>query len=328
MKLASFKVASPLGTAGRLGVVEGEEIIDANAAYRAYLSESENNLRAATIADAVLPPNMRGYLEGGKTSQEALGQALAYVHGSKVSRGVDGQKIIYRVGEVEAAPVISDPPMIVDFYSFETHVKHAFEMRNEPIPQIWYEIPVAYKKNPASTSGDGQDILWPKYTEQMDYEMEVAVIIGKKGKNIPKEEAESYIAGYTIFNDFSARDIQLREMELRLGPFKGKDFDTSAALGPYLVTPDEIPDFYNLKIEVRVDGEVRCNSNTGDLYHRFPAMISYASQEETLYPGDVLGSGTAGYGCGLELGRFLNPGEVVELEVESLGVLRNRVVRA
>lgn len=143
------------------------------------------------------------------------------------------------------------------------------------------------------------EVPWPSYTEQMDYELELACIIGRPGSDIPAGEADRYIFGYTIMNDFSARDIQQKEMSVGLGPAKGKDFAT--ALGPWIVTADAIGDVYNL------------------------SMIAHASNCETLVPGDLIGSGTVGWGCGEELGRYLQPGDVVELEVENIGVLRNTI---
>jgi 2-keto-4-pentenoate hydratase/2-oxohepta-3-ene-1,7-dioic acid hydratase in catechol pathway len=153
------------------------------------------------------------------------------------------------------------------------------------------------------------------------------VFVARVGQDIPRGQARKYIAAYTIFNDFSARDIQLREMQGRLEPAKGKDFDTGNAMGPYLVTLNEVPDPYNLTMIARVNGEEWSRGSSADMHYKFEDIISYISQDETLYPGEFIGSGTVGNGCGLELDRWLSPGDVVELEVERLGVLRNRVVR-
>jgi len=151
-----------------------------------------------------------------------------------------------------------------------------------------------------------------------------------QGVNIPREKARDYIGGYTIFNDFSARDIQLKEQGGRLGPTKGKDFDTGNAMGPYLVTPDEIPDPYQLTMTARINGEEWSRGTSADMHYKFEDLIAYISQSETLYPGDFIGSGTCSgdgcRGCGLELNRFLKPGDIMELEVQGLGVLRNRIV--
>jgi 2-keto-4-pentenoate hydratase/2-oxohepta-3-ene-1,7-dioic acid hydratase in catechol pathway len=158
----------------------------------------------------------------------------------------------------------------------------------------------------------------------MDYELELAIVIGKSGKDIPAEKAGEYIAGYMIMNDFSARDAQMKEMKVGLGPAKGKDFAT--AFGPWLVTPDEISDPYNLKMIARVNGEVWSEGNSKTMFRKFTEIIEYASKSERLVAGDVIGSGTVGTGCGFELGKFLNFGDTVELEIENLGTLRNYIV--
>jgi len=194
----------------------------------------------------------------------------------------------------------------------------------------FYQQPPYYKANPRSVVGTNAEVRIPSYTKQFDYELEWGVFIGKQGTDIPPERAREHIAGYTIFNDFSARDIQAREMAGRLGPAKGKDFDTGNAIGPWLVTPDEITNPYNLTATARVNGEEWSRGNTGDTSYPFEELIAYMSRAETLYPGDFIGSGTIsgpqGKGCGLELGQFLQPGSIVELEIEQIGVLRNRVI--
>jgi 2-keto-4-pentenoate hydratase/2-oxohepta-3-ene-1,7-dioic acid hydratase in catechol pathway len=192
------------------------------------------------------------------------------------------------------------------------------------MPPEWYEIPVYYKSGHQNIIGTDEDVRWPSFTEKFDYELELACVIGKRGTNIKAEHAAEYIAGFTVMNDFSARDIQRREMKVRLGPAKGKDWCT--ALGPWLVTPDEIGDPYNLEMVARVNGEEWSRGNSKSLYWKFEQMIEFASQDDTLYPGDVLGSGTVGTGCGLELDRWVQRGDVMELEIERIGVLRNRVV--
>lgn len=195
--------------------------------------------------------------------------------------------------------------------------------------KAWYERPIYYKSNRFSVVGHDAVVRMPAYTRQFDYEMEWAVIIGKGGRDIPPAKARDHIAGYTIFNDFTARDIQFKEMKGRLGPAKGKDFDTGNAIGPWMVTPDDIPDPYNLTMITRVNGEEWSRGTTADMYWTFEKLITYISASETLYPGEIIGSGTCsgrlGKGSGLELGRTLKAGDVVELEVENIGTLRNRI---
>ncbi len=195
-------------------------------------------------------------------------------------------------------------------------------------PSVWYERPVYYKGNPLSVIGPDAEVSWPDYTEKLDYELEFGIFIGRKGRNIPAAQARDSIAGYTIFNDFSARDVQFQKMQGRLGPAKGKDFDTGNVLGPYLVTADEVPDPYHLTMLARVNGQEWSRGSSADMHFSFEEIVAYISRSETLYPGEFMGSGTVGNGCGLELDRWLKPGDVVELEVERLGVLRNRVVRS
>ena len=150
-------------------------------------------------------------------------------------------------------------------------------------------------------------------------------MIGKAGRNIPASDAARHIAGFTVMNDFSARDIQRKEMRVRLGPAKGKDWAT--AIGPVLVTPDEVADPYNLRMTAKVNGELWSEGNTGTIHWKFEDMIAFMSMDEAIYPGELFGSGTVGSGCGLELDRWVKAGDVIELEIEGIGILKNRVVR-
>lgn len=195
------------------------------------------------------------------------------------------------------------------------------------VPALFYKLPAYYKGNPGSVVGHNSDVIWPSYCTRFDYELEFGVYIGKRGKNIRESDAKSYIAGYTIFNDFSARDTQLREMKLRLGPAKGKDFDTGNAMGPYLVTPDEIADPYTLTMQAEVDGALWTDTNSAGMAFSFEEIIAYISRSETLYPGDFIAGGTVGGGCGLEHGRWLKQDQRIVLRVEGLGELANTIRR-
>jgi 2-keto-4-pentenoate hydratase/2-oxohepta-3-ene-1,7-dioic acid hydratase in catechol pathway len=192
--------------------------------------------------------------------------------------------------------------------------------------KAFYERPLYYKSNPRSVVGHDANVRMPGYTERFDYELEWGIFIGTTGTDIPESSARDHIAGYVVFDDFSARDIQIAEMRGRLGPAKGKDFDTGNAIGPWLVTPDELLDPYALTMTARVNGAEWSRGSTRDMHWSFEEIVAYISKSETLYPGDFIGSGTVGGGCGLELGAFLKRGDVVELEVERIGLLRNRVV--
>jgi len=194
------------------------------------------------------------------------------------------------------------------------------------VPKIWYKRPIYYKSNTLSVVGTNSEVLWPSYTKKLDYELEFGIYIGKKGKNISEKNAEKHIAGYTIFNDFSARDIQPKEMQGRLGPSKSKDFDTGNVIGPYLVTPDEIDDPYNLTMKAFINDILWSAGNSRDMHFSFPEIISYISKDETLYPGEFIGSGTVGNGCGLELDRWIQPNDTIELKVEGLGTLKNKII--
>ncbi len=247
------------------------------------------------------------------------------------------------------APLPS-PPQIRDFMCFEKHVIQAFgaafrmkagragtaeekEALNAQAdafrpPAVWYERPLYYKANRFSISGPGDTVRWPGYSRLMDYECELACVIGSGGADIARAQALAHVFGYTIFNDFSARDAQGAEMPGGLGPAKGKDFDGANSFGPCIVTADELPDPYVLPMIVRVNGEERSRGNSRDMHWKFEDLIAYVSQGETLRPGEILGSGTVGDGCGLESLRFLNDGDQVELEIPPIGVLLNRVVQA
>ncbi len=220
----------------------------------------------------------------------------------------------HRLDEVELLPPVLHPPSVRDFYTFEQHVKAARARRGLEVPEEWYRIPVFYFSNPAVIYGPEAEIPYPEGTAELDYELEVAVIIGDEGK----------IGGFTVMNDWSARDLQREEMKVGLGPSKGKDFATS--LGPIVVTPDEFDGSSGTMI-ARVNGEERSRGELGDMYHSWEAIVAHAARNTQLLPGDILGSGTVGTGCILEHGdgRWLQPGDVVELEVEGIGVLRNRI---
>ena len=208
------------------------------------------------------------------------------------------------------------PNSIRDFMLVEEHVLNSFG----EVPPEWYEIPVYWKGNCDAVFGPEDVVPWPSYTDQLDFELELAAVIGKEAFRVSVEEAADAIAGYTIFNDWSARDIQFREMKVGLGPGLGKDFATS--IGPTLVTADSF-DVVTARMAARVNGELWSEGTLGRMRFSFPAVVAHLSQEQRLMPGDVLGSGTVARGCGLELGRWIQPGDVVELEVEGIGVLRN-----
>lgn len=277
-----------------------------------------------------------------EAGDEALDAARGFVARSPVAA------VFPRAG-VELCAPIEPPPQMRDASCFELHLRQSFAAArrarvahlpdpeealrqmntraDERVIETFSRQPIYYKCNRFAVVGPDHDIVWPSYSKVMDFELEFACYIGRRGKDISRERARAHIVGYTIFNDFSARDAQAREMAGMLGPAKGKDFDTGNAMGPCLVTADELPDPYDLTMVARVNGEEWGRGSTRDMRWTFEDVIAHVSASETLYPGEVLGSGTVGNGCGLERSRYLKSGDVVELEVEGIGVLRNRVVR-
>ena len=261
------------------------------------------------------------------------------------------EEAIRQLQDLRLLAPLPRPQQIRDFANYENHCLRAMdasmrlrsEKEDDPaaalermrasgvytLPPVWFEIPLYYKGNRFATNGHEGDVEWPPFAQNLDYELELAAIIGRRGKDIAAADAREHIFGYTIFNDFSARDIQARwEGQFRMGPAKGKDFDTSNSFGPCIVTKDEIDDPYNLTMTVRVNGEERGRGTSGGAQHNFERCIEQVSRSETIYPGEVFGLGTIENGCGFESLSFLHDGDVVELEIENIGILRNRVVKA
>jgi len=272
--------------------------------------------------------SMLALIDGGA---DALEEARELLHRARHKVALSAVKLLSPLPE---------PRQIRDFLAFERHIRQARAHRHlfgipggatDPakveVPAIWYQQPTYYKANRFSVIGHEEDIIWPSYSNMMDYELEFGAVIGKTGKNISRDEAAEYIFGYTIFNDMSARDAQMAEMQASLGPGKGKDFDTGNVIGPWIVTADELADPYSLTMVVRVNGEERGRGNSSEMQFRFEDFIVHISRDETIRAGEFLGSGTVGNGAGLEFGRFLEEGDVIELEVSSIGVLRNRLIK-
>jgi fumarylacetoacetate (FAA) hydrolase len=251
-----------------------------------------------------------GRIDGDRVIQLAAQTLQAFFTGGGTAR----EHAQYPLSHVKLRPPVLQPPSIRDFSVFEQHVKTAGARHGREVPKEWYEQPVFYFSNPAAVYGPEDVIPYPEGSNELDYELEVAAIVGAEGR----------IGGFTILNDWSARDLQRAEMRVGLGPAKGKDFATS--IGPVVVTPDELGDL-RLEMVARVNGEERSRGNLGDMHHSWEAIVAHAARNTRLLPGDVLGSGTVGSGCILEHGdgRWLQPGDAVELEVEGIGVLRNTI---
>lgn len=293
---------------------------------------------------AVLPDGKRAADFTASDASPAFADMLALIDGGPAALEraraiVAAPNVTVDLAAVQLLAPLPRPRRLRDFLCFEKHVRQSranrylFGMGRErldpakvEIPKAWYQKPVYYKGNLFSIVGPEAAVHWPKYSQTIDYELEIGLVTSREGKDVPKGKGLDYVFGYLIFNDFSARDAQYIEMQAGLGPAKGKDFDTGNAMGPWLVTADEAGDPQNFTMIARINGEEWSRGNSGEMQHTFDDMVSYASADETFYAGEILGSGTVGGGCGNELGRFMKDGDVIELEVSGLGVLRNRIV--
>jgi fumarylacetoacetate (FAA) hydrolase len=279
--------------------------------------------------------SLHGWLERGMPFLDDLRALDVRLKGGSDDTTLNGHaRRTFDLSGVRLAAPIQRPATLRDFYAFEQHVKTAMNNRGREVPKEWYEIPVFYFSNPTVMLGHDEPVTAPKRSNALDYELEVACIIGRAGRDLAAGEAEAHILGYTLFNDWSARDLQRQEVAVGLGPAKGKDFASS--LGPWVVTPDELEPYktdrvgvYDIPLTVRVNGEVRGAGNWRDLHYGFGEMLARASADVTLLAGDVIGSGTVGTGCLLETtraqGPWLQRGDVVELDGGVLGVLRTVV---
>ncbi len=326
MKFVTYKTQNI--NENRFGYLVDDNIIDIQYAST-FLNESNGEQKYLSI-----PPSLKKSLANWKDVFPML-QGLKKEMDTFDTKILNKDTICTHMDEVQMLPPVTHPPSFRDFYAFEQHVRAARKLRGLEMHPDWFRLPIFYFSNPNALYGHGDEIPYPNYTNELDYELEFAVIIGNGGRNIKKEDAENLIAGYTICNDWSARDLQREEMPLSLGPAKGKDFATS--FGPYMVTPDELENDWDengklhLKMTCHVNGKLISEGNTNDLYHPFTTMIERASMNTNLVAGDYLGSGTVGTGCILELrpentGGWIKKGDVVSMEVEKLGVLENKIV--
>ena len=301
------------------------------------------DLAAASVRHGQADPAFASMLDLIDAGPRALEQAAVIFdkHGGDAALSV-------AIADVELLAPVPEPRQMRDGMSFPLHIlqaprgqlKLAARAKNdmaelarlnaEPLgelPEVYRKQPIYYITNRFSVRGPNTTVKWPRYSQVMDYELEFGIITKSKGANISAAKAKDHIFGYTIFNDFSARDAQRIEMEGRLGPAKGKSFDGGNVMGPWIVTPDEIGDPYKLKMEVRVNGKMRSQGVSDGMLFSFEEIIAHVTQDETLMPGEFIGSGTVGNGCGLELGWYLEHGDAIELEVEKIGILKNRVER-
>ncbi|ALC90377.1 fumarylacetoacetase [Bacillus sp. FJAT-18017] len=291
-----------------------------------WLLDDRYAVDMSEVSEGQLPQSMLEFLD---KSEEY------FILAKKINAGLDGKSQgVYSLQEVRLVAPLPNPRSFRDFYAFEAHVKTARENRGLGMIDEWYEIPVFYFSNHLAIKGPEEKIEKPGGCRKLDYELEIGCVIGKTGKNIRVDEADDYIFGYCILNDWSARDFQQKEMKVGLGPAKGKDFATS--IGPWIVTPDELSSLFDekgfdLEMKASINGQLLSKGNMKEIHYSFAEMLQRASAEVTLHPGELIGSGTVGSGCILELGedvhRWLQPGDIVELQIDKLGTLRNVISR-
>jgi fumarylacetoacetate (FAA) hydrolase len=327
---ADPNTGAEIDDAGRAGLLQGNLALDLEA-LGAWAA------RNGAGRELTLPVTTLELLRRGPEGMAAAHEALALAAKARTEDLTAESGLARPLAEVHLRTPVPNPPTVRDFYAFEQHVKAARARRGVGMIPEWYEIPVFYFSNTAALYGGDEDISYPRLSQEMDFELEVAAVIGQAGTNISADDAPGYIAGYMVMNDWSARDLQRKEMLMNLGPAKGKDFATT--FGPWLVTPDELEDRrtssggderYDLAMFGSINGDQLTSANLKDLYFTFPQMIERAAQHVRLRPGDIIGSGTCGTGCILELGterhRWLQSGDLVEMGVERLGTQHSRVV--
>lgn len=338
MKLVTFKVH----TEERLGAHVGEKILDLNSAYAYYLKEVEGRENARRWASAVIPSCMKGFLAGGEESLNAARTAVSYMISQDGGvKGLDGESLLLEREQVRLCAPIPIPGKLycaaVNFYDHATErIKdpEARQVEIDRLKSLNLDVPDVFQKPPTLTVGPEDPIIKPRASDRLDYECELAVVIGKRGKYIPKERAYEHIAGYTVFIDVSFRDqgfpqdVDFRMFKRDVNWTKGKGMDNAAPQGPCLLTRDEIPDPYDppLRLITRVNGQTRQNGDLSTMIIKIPRIIEYMSNGTTLEPGDIIATGTvAGVAHSWPDG-FLKIGDTVECEIPPIGVLRHRVV--
>ncbi len=331
LKLIQFKLKTSLGERIRNGLLIENRILDLNYAYVTYLIHETKETKPYEMADVRISDNMLSFLDGGEYSFQAAYETEKYFQNLIKNRediqGPKKEQLIYTQNEAKIIEPITYPRYIVDFMTFETHYKQSLGKLTDY--GMWKKYPIGYKKNPSSIIGPTDPIIFPStITKWLDFEVEFGVVVGKKGKDIEETNAGEYIAGFTAFNDISARDIEIPEILLRLGPFKSKDFDTAGPMGPCIVTPDEIGDPHNLKMELRVNGEVKQKGNTKDMNWSVYQLIAYTSKDQTILPGSLLFSGNPGRleDKTIQRKERLRVGDIIEVEIEKIGLLKNEII--
>ena len=337
MKLVTFTAH----TEERLGTLVGDNVLDLNSAYASYLKESEGRANPRLWANAAVPPCMKSFLSGGEESMAAAEKAMAYVGEDMSALGPDGEKLLLPFGDVRLrAPVPVPGKVYCVALNFSDHATERIgdpeERRREMarLHSLNLKVPVIFQKPPSLVVGPNDPVIKPRVSERLDYECELAVVIGKRGKYIPRERAYEHVAGYTILIDVSFRDqgypadVDFNFYKRDINWTKGKGMDNAAPMGPCLVTRDEIPDPHDppLKIITRVNGQTRQDGDLSTMLIGVPALIEYLSKGTTLESGDIIATGTvAGVARSWPDG-FLKIGDTLECEIPQIGVLRHRVV--
>lgn len=326
MRLVSFLRHGFEWTGPRTGAQIGEYTLDLQHATTLRLVETEHLTgdTARRLADVLSPTDMTELVAGGQVTLDAIRATheWASAESDRASSALLGDS------DITLLPVLPKPPLIRDFMAFEQHLQNIFPRLGREIPPEWYNIPVYYKGNPSAVGAHGDDVTIPSDCKEMDFEFELAAVIGRGGSDIAREDAMAHIFGFTVYNDLSARDLQRQEMSVGLGPAKGKDFARAHVFGPCLVTIDEIGDIYAKSAEALVNGKSWCKGNVGDMHWKFEDMIAHASRHEELVPGEIFGSGTFGGGSAMEQGKFLSAGDTLDLKIQGIGTLHNRLVSA
>jgi len=337
LKLVTFKVH----TEERIGALHDGKVVDLNSAYALKLKE-EGVLAPRRKADALIPACMIGFLEGGEESLTAAYKALAYAKANPDAVGLDEESIIMDTETAKLQAPVPSPGKLycvaVNFYDHATERIKDPEARQKEIDRLKslkLDVPDVFQKPPGLVVGPRDPLIKVKATEKMDYECELAVVIGKEGKYIPKEKAYDYIAGYTIVIDVSARDqgfpqdVDFRIFKGDINWTKGKGMDNAGPMGPCIVTSDEIKDPYNppLRLQTRVNGKERQNNTVEHMIIQIPRIIEYLSNGTTLKPGDVIATGTvAGVAHSWGAEGFLQIGDVLECEIQPIGTLKHKVI--
>lgn len=307
MKLISYSYEGQK----RIGVIQEEQVIDLNYAYRTML-EAEGAIRSVPIAEAFVPANMVEFLQGGEQSMELARQAVDFVH---TNADPVNYKVFHNVSEVKVeAPVLNPGKMICVGHNYREHI---LEM-GRGLP----DFPVVFAKFSNTIVGPQDEIPFYPVSEQLDYEAEFAFVVGKRARNVAQADALQYVAGYTIVNDVTYRDIQRRTLQW----LQGKTVEGSAPMGPWLLTADELRDPAGMEVVLTVNGEQRQRSNTANLVFSIPFLVEFLSGLMTLEPGDVILTGTpGGVGVARDPQVFLKDGDVVRIEIEGIGALENKV---